>query len=110
MIFIILVFLLAFLAWCFLGAVQRPRNFPPGPSGLPIVGNALRLGKSNYKTVLALREKYGDIIGLRMGTKWFVYLINPDDAREAFRKPEFSGRTGYNVLMDTTAEELNSGL
>ncbi|CAG7785712.1 unnamed protein product [Allacma fusca] len=110
MIFILLTFLTAFLTWYFWAVGRRPKNFPPGPPGIPIFGNALQLGKYNYKTVLAFREKYGDIIGLRMGTHWTVYLNNPDDIREAFSKPEFSGRTGFHMLMDTTVEELNSGL
>lgn len=45
-----------------------------------------------------------------MGSFWTVYLNNPEDIRDAFNKPEFTGRSGYNGLMDKTCEELNSGL
>ena len=39
-----------------------------------------------------------------------VILNNPDDIREAFSKPEFSGRYGYNGFLDKQAEDSNNGL
>jgi cytochrome P450 len=39
-----------------------------------------------------------------------VYLNNPDDIREAFSKPEFSGRTGANFMLDKDCDEFNSGI
>ncbi|CAG7731119.1 unnamed protein product, partial [Allacma fusca] len=88
----------------------RPKDFPPGPHGIPIFGNALQLGKHFCKSALDLQNQYGDIIGVRMGTYWTVILNNPEDRREAFSKPEFCGRVGFNPIMDTTVEALNSGL
>ncbi|CAG7830136.1 unnamed protein product, partial [Allacma fusca] len=45
-----------------------------------------------------------------MGTHWTVILNNPEDIREAFNKPEFCGRIGFNPIMDTTTEALNCGI
>ena len=39
-----------------------------------------------------------------------VILNNPDDIREAFSKPEFSGRYGFNGFIDKQAEDSNNGL
>ncbi|CAG7817223.1 unnamed protein product [Allacma fusca] len=98
------------LSWYLLRGSKRPKNFPPGPPGIPIFGNALQLGKYNFKVALALKPKYGDILGVKMGSNWTVFLNNPEDIREAFNKPEYTGRTGFNPLMDMTCEELNSGI
>ena len=39
-----------------------------------------------------------------------VILNNPDDIREAFAKPEFSGRHGFNGMLDRQVEDSNYGV
>ena len=38
-----------------------------------------------------------------------MILNNPDDVREAFNRPEFSGRGGYNFFLDSDVEDVNLG-
>jgi hypothetical protein len=40
-------------------------HFPPGPSGLPYVGNALAFQRDTLGFLLAAHEKYGPLVGLR---------------------------------------------
>ncbi|KAK6943951.1 Cytochrome P450 [Dillenia turbinata] len=48
---------------------KRPSNFPPGPPGWPVIGNMLELGKLPHREMVALKEKYGPVIGLRVGKR-----------------------------------------
>ncbi|XP_065857061.1 iridoid oxidase-like [Euphorbia lathyris] len=41
---------------------------PPGPPGWPIIGNLLDLGKLPHRTLNDMKQKYGDIIGVKLGS------------------------------------------
>jgi hypothetical protein len=38
---------------------RRRQPLPPGPSGIPILGNALQLGKFPWLTFTRLKKQYG---------------------------------------------------
>ena len=87
----------AALATIFLVAVikasVRPRNFPPGPIGLPFVGHIPFMDVKNLgRSCKKLGQKYGDIFSLFMGTRPVVILNSWTLIKEAFAKKEFSGR------------------
>ena len=54
-------------------------NLPPGPYGLPIIGNLLQLGASPHISLLELSKIYGDVFSLKLGT-WQVVCVNSLDA------------------------------
>jgi hypothetical protein len=56
------------------GSHPRPR-LPPGPSGLPLLGNALQLGKNRLGFLHALGRDYGDLSHAQLGP-WSVYMLN----------------------------------
>ena len=52
----------------------KPVNFPPGPAGLPIIGNLHQLETEPAKVFMKMKEKYGDIFSLKFGS--YKYVIN----------------------------------
>jgi len=73
----------------------RPRNFPPGPVGLPLVGHIPFIDVKNVgRSCKKLGKKYGDIFSIFLGTKTVVVLNSWPLIKEAFSMKEFSGRPG----------------
>ncbi|XP_010543251.1 PREDICTED: cytochrome P450 93A2-like [Tarenaya hassleriana] len=63
---------------------KRP-PLPPGPPGLPIVGNLPFLQPELQKYFDALAGKYGPIFKLRLGAKLAVVISSPEMAREVLK-------------------------
>lgn len=66
--FTLLVLLLTWMYFTF----RRPKNFPPGPPALPIVGTLpfQSLEADKYADqFLEMHEKYGDVMGLKFGSR-----------------------------------------
>ncbi|EPS69622.1 hypothetical protein M569_05145, partial [Genlisea aurea] len=64
----------------------RRRNLPPGPPGLPVVGNffqVARSGKQFFQYVRELIPVYGPIMTVRMGTRTMIIISGADLAHEA---------------------------
>jgi len=67
----------------------------PGPAwylSLPLIGHAYMLGSNPCTKMLELREKYGDIFRLDVGSFPSIFLISKSLLNQAFRKDEFNGR------------------
>ena len=47
----------------------RPRNIPPGPWGLPIIGSLRDLSNTTHFDYMKMKEKYGDIFSYYIGNK-----------------------------------------
>ncbi|KAF9617810.1 hypothetical protein IFM89_038992 [Coptis chinensis] len=58
---------------------------PPGPRGLPLVGNLPFLEADLHKYFTKLAQVYGPILKLRMGKKLCVVLSSPDLIKEVLR-------------------------
>ncbi|GAB0089839.1 Cytochrome P450 [Sergentomyia squamirostris] len=91
----ILLGLLGFLCWM---DTRKPSGFPPGPVWLPVVGNfpqVLRLRRSlnhYHKIWQQLNQKYGSIVGLRLGRDRLIVISGWEAIREFYSRPEFDGR------------------
>ena len=57
---------------------RRPKRFPPGPRGFPIVGYIPFIGQNAEKTINKLSKKYGKIFSVRMGSEDTVFLNDYD--------------------------------
>ncbi|XP_053282380.1 cytochrome P450 2J6 [Pleuronectes platessa] len=84
---------------------RRPKNYPPGPPALPILGNLLYLSLENpLKDFERLRKKYGDVYSLFLGPKPMVILNGLSAIKEALvtKGTDFAGRPDDLFVNDVT--------
>lgn len=84
---------------------KRPKNFPPGPPGLPLVGNTLQLSLENpLKDFEKLRKSYGDVYSIFIGRKPAVVINGLKVIKEAMvtKAADFAGRPQDLFVNDVT--------
>ncbi|KAI5729980.1 hypothetical protein M8J76_008667 [Diaphorina citri] len=91
---------LVFVIICILAYLdtKKPRNFPPGPDWIPILGSALAIQKLRnqtgylYQACAELSKQYGPVVGLRVGKDRQVVCFGYPAIKEMLSKEEFDGR------------------
>ncbi|XP_042352815.1 cytochrome P450 2F2-like [Plectropomus leopardus] len=84
---------------------RRPKNFPPGPPILPILGNILHMSLENpLKDFERLRKTYGNVYSLYLGPKPAVVISGMKAMKEALvnKATDFAGRPQDLYVNDTT--------
>ncbi|KAF2878566.1 cytochrome P450 [Massariosphaeria phaeospora] len=79
----------------FVLSTRRPRNYPPGPLSLPVIGNIHQIPKlSSHSIISHWAQKYGPITGLKLGPLNVVLLNSAPLVYELFvkRAASFSER------------------
>lgn len=57
---------------------KTKKNLPPGPQGLPIIGNLHQLGSKPHRSMFKLSEKYGSMMSLKFGKVSVVVASTPE--------------------------------
>ncbi len=83
-----------------MNAVKTDLTLPPGPRGLPVIGNALQMGGQDVRKLLALREAYGDIVHMKIGKLNAYVLFSPDHVHHVLVKNQknYAKGMGYDGL------------
>ncbi|XP_019152629.1 PREDICTED: cytochrome P450 76A2-like [Ipomoea nil] len=69
---------------------SKSYKLPPGPRGLPVLGNMLDLGPELHKTMEGLKQEYGPVVWLRIGTLNTVVIQTVVAATELFKNHDVS--------------------
>jgi ecdysteroid 25-hydroxylase CYP306A1 len=70
-----------------------PRNLPPGPWNLPVIGYLAWLDpKFPYLSLTDLSRRYGPVFGLRLGNVYTVVISDAKLVKKIFNKDATSGR------------------
>ncbi|XP_062920356.1 cytochrome P450 2J5-like [Mobula hypostoma] len=97
------VFLFVFLIVFDVLHTRVPKNFPPGPFGLPFFGNIFQLDLKNpHLQFCKFAEKYGDIFSLRIGYSYLVVINGLNAFKEAVvhQTDDFAGTATFPVFDD----------
>ncbi|CAB1344809.1 unnamed protein product, partial [Coregonus sp. 'balchen'] len=97
---VVLLWLFILLLFFFI-RVRRPKNFPPGPRPLPILGNLLQLDPVNpLKDLERLKRRYGNVFSLYIGSRPAVALNGLEVVREALvtHAAEYAGRPTHLLI------------
>ncbi|KAM5145596.1 cytochrome P450 2A5-like [Mantella aurantiaca] len=90
---------------CFISLLWRGGKLPPGPTPLPLLGNILQLsGGDNIVThLLKMREKYGDVFTIYLGSRPVVVVNGFNAVKEIYwdRGDDFLAR-GDISTFDTS--------
>ncbi|PNF20447.1 Methyl farnesoate epoxidase [Cryptotermes secundus] len=92
MIILIFVAFVALLLYSVL--IFKPKNFPPGPPCLPVVGSIPFIPAKHvqFTMVKKWKKQYGPVVGLMLGSKPALAVIGAEECLEVFRRDEFQGR------------------
>ncbi|XP_013771639.1 cytochrome P450 2F2-like [Pundamilia nyererei] len=74
---------------------RRPKNFPPGPLNVPLLGSVFHLSLENpLKDFEKLRKSYGDVYSIFIGCKPAVVINGVKAVKEAMvtKAADFAGR------------------
>lgn len=95
-----------------LGLVFRTRRrlpYPPGPKGLPIIGNMSLVDQLTHRGLAKLAKQFGGIFHLRIGYLHMVAVSSPDAARQVLQVQDniFSNRPATIAISYLTYDRAD---
>ncbi|CAG7733179.1 unnamed protein product [Allacma fusca] len=88
----------------------RPRQFVPGPRGIPILGHLHLLGPQPHKTFIKWKKLYGPMIGIWLGSFRTVVIQDAKLVREGLNLSAFSGRPALKAITVARSGGVAKGI
>ncbi|KAI9081274.1 hypothetical protein K1719_036774 [Acacia pycnantha] len=98
-----------FLLLSLVARYRRRSPFPPGPKGLPIIGNMSMMDQLTHRGLAKLATKYGGVFHLKMGFLHMVAISDPDAARQVLQVHDniFSNRPATIAISYLTYDRAD---
>ncbi|XP_061357359.1 cytochrome P450 81Q32-like [Gastrolobium bilobum] len=87
------IFLILFLflsKYVLLKRKAKHRNLPPSPPALPLIGHLHLIKEPLHRSLEKLKEKYGHIIFLKLGTRKVLVVSSPSAVEECLTKNDIT--------------------
>ncbi|KAM3234899.1 hypothetical protein P3L10_014935 [Capsicum annuum] len=62
--------------------MKEKKKLPPGPKGLPIIGNLHMIGKNVHQDLHKIAKRYGPIMSMRFGVVPIIVASSPHAAEQ----------------------------
>ncbi|CAA2968767.1 cytochrome P450 76A2-like [Olea europaea subsp. europaea] len=69
---------------------QNYSRLPPGPPGWPLFGHIFQLGTAPHRTIAGLKQKYGPVVWLKIGSVNMMVIQSADVANEFYKNHDLS--------------------
>ncbi|CAI9760629.1 unnamed protein product [Fraxinus pennsylvanica] len=89
---------------------RRPNynRLPPGPPGWPLFGHMFQLGTAPHRTIAGLKQKYGPVVWLKIGSVNTMVIQSADVANEFFKNHDLSF-IDRNVIDTMRSKDYHKG-
>ncbi|KAK7244996.1 hypothetical protein RIF29_39826 [Crotalaria pallida] len=93
-------------------STSNRRRLPPGPPGWPIFGNMFQLGEMPHRTITSLRDKYGPVVWLQIGSINTMAVLSAKAATVLFKNHDhsFADRTITEIMRVHNYEKSSLAL
>ena len=83
---LLIISVVALFTWLWIRS-RRPKDYPPGPTPLPVLGNLLNIPNGDFlQAVRDHRKTYGDFFTLSLGSFWVIVVNGAYNIRELVTK------------------------
>ncbi|OAL37611.1 hypothetical protein AYO20_03118 [Fonsecaea nubica] len=87
---------------------MRPKDFPPGPPTLPILGNLHQFPlKDMHLQFQKWTQEYGPLVGLQLGTQRIILLGSASAVHDLLEKRSANNSTRMDILFREYGNDIN---